>query len=159
VRADGDNGTGLTMFSRYPLERPESLAIGTIVQHAITAGVNVDGRVLTLVAAHPWPPISPAKAVERDRYLARIVSLVRSIDGPVLVAGDLNTTPWSHVFTDFVAAANLTGREPVATWPAPLGRFGIPIDHILGRRVAIDSTTVGPSLGSDHRPIIAEISF
>jgi endonuclease/exonuclease/phosphatase (EEP) superfamily protein YafD len=155
---DGE-GNGAALFSRYPLRDSARYRIGNLPKAAIRTVIAMGADEVTVIVAHPWPPTTPAQARDRDRYLAFILSLIRNGNGPLILSGDLNTTPWSYVFRDFVQSSGLAGRQALPTWPAELGLLGIPIDHVLGRAVNIESLSTGPRLGSDHRPLLADISF
>ena len=78
---------------------------------------------------------------------------------PVILVGDFNSTPWSHVMTRLRRKAGLnilSGIRP--SWPATLGISLMPIDHILVSPDIINlGVGRGPYLGSDHLPIIARL--
>jgi vancomycin resistance protein VanJ len=93
----------------------------------------------------------------------RVSGWVAGAAATVLVAGDFNLTGDSAIFrdcwsgyTDAFAEAGLGfgHTEFVKAWAS------VPIDHILGgpgwrpRRC-----WVGPDVGSDHRPVIAEMDW
>jgi endonuclease/exonuclease/phosphatase (EEP) superfamily protein YafD len=85
---------------------------------------------------------------------------VSRLDGPVVVAGDFNTTPYAPIFETFLNTARVsTFHDFPATFPAALGGLGIPIDHILVRDAELaDLASVG-SIGSDHRPLRALVKL
>jgi endonuclease/exonuclease/phosphatase (EEP) superfamily protein YafD len=88
-----------------------------------------------------------------------LAAIIARLDRPLILAGDLNATPWSYAFEDFVRAANLTPGRVVPTWPAFLGRLGIPIDFVMARGVTVEELETGPALGSDHLPVIAALTI
>ncbi len=75
-----------------------------------------------------------------------------------------NAWPWSAAFRRLTAAGNLdnslTGHRLQPSWPDGWGPLMIPIDHALhgDDLVAVDRST-GPSLGSDHRPILVTVAL
>jgi endonuclease/exonuclease/phosphatase (EEP) superfamily protein YafD len=81
----------------------------------------------------------------------------------LIVAGDFNTTPWTHSLRRFGRAAGLRrATRQIATYPSPARGnpdwppFAIfPIDHQFSgsgwRPVAVRR---GPDVGSDHYPVI-----
>jgi endonuclease/exonuclease/phosphatase (EEP) superfamily protein YafD len=92
----------------------------------------------------------------RNVYLERVASHCARIEGPLLLAGDFNLTPWSPFYSDFIRATGLVNaaRGRLATWPAWLGPLGIPIDHALLRgSLSLVRIASGPDLGSDHLPL------
>ena len=159
VEDPDDEGGGIALCSRYPFRESSSYRVGDMSKSAVRVTLAVDRREVTVIAAHPWPPTTGSRAREQKRYLTFIESLMRQVNGPLIVAGDLNTTPWSHLYTEFVEAGGLTERQALPTWPADFGFLGIPIDHVLGRAVTIKALSTGPNLGSDHRPLLADIGF
>jgi endonuclease/exonuclease/phosphatase (EEP) superfamily protein YafD len=125
--------------------------------------VQISGRRVVCYGVHPLPPMSPAYAADRDELFRQLAERVRREAGPVIVAGDFNATPWSHGMRPLVAAGlrdTQLGHGFSATWQRRIPIFAIPIDHVL---VAGDLTAAarwtGPDLGSDHRPIVAELRF
>jgi endonuclease/exonuclease/phosphatase (EEP) superfamily protein YafD len=74
------------------------------------------------------------------------------------VAGDLNCTPWSAAFREFVARSGLRdsalGRGVQGSWNARTRLTRIPIDHILvPSGWAVVHRALGPDVGSDHFPV------
>ena len=87
-------------------------------------------------------------------------------DGVQIIAGDLNTPPESPIYRTFWAGYhNAFGEAGLGfgytEWPqVPLLRFGIRIDHILsGPNWRPYRCWVGPDVGSDHLPLIAELAW
>ncbi len=118
----------------------------------IVAFVRAGKRTTRILAAHPMPPLAPEWHGKRDRLLT---IAGETADTPLIVAGDLNATPWS---TALIGAGRhgllrTTGFAP--TWPSSgRGAIGIPIDHVLAsghwRR---GQASRGPDIGSDHLPV------
>jgi endonuclease/exonuclease/phosphatase (EEP) superfamily protein YafD len=152
-----EDGEGLALYSRYPFDDSKVLSFGQRRRVAIAASLRIAERKVTVVAAHPSPPGRGGKTRERDVYLNELTALLRSAKGPVILAGDLNTTPWSYSFEDLVQSLDQPRSGFPPTWPSFLGSFGIPIDHLLGRGVEIDALRTGPDIGSDHRPLVADV--
>ena len=157
-------GSGMALFSRYPLEGAEVLNLDATSHLAIFARVNVDGVSVSVLALHPPTPMRPDKFTNRNAQFARAASIMREAQGPKLIIGDLNTTMWSPYFTDLVRESGLRdarqgfGISP--SWPVPLPTpLQIPIDHCLvGGGVAVETIWTGGRTGSDHRPLIVELS-
>ncbi len=119
------------------------------------------GRTWQLIATHPLPPISSFNAAARDEQLARVATYCAEHDGPIVVAGDLNASPWSHAFRGLCRNGHVTdsslgfGIHP--TWPTIGPLAVIPIDHILTRGMGIAARQVENPVGSDHRPVRVEL--
>jgi endonuclease/exonuclease/phosphatase (EEP) superfamily protein YafD len=93
--------------------------------------------------------------------MAILAREVQKTSGPVIVAGDFNVTRWSSKSAS-LRHAGLTdasyGKAPGATWTRSNPLISIPIDRMLygGDGMHCDRFEIGPELGSDHRPLIAE---
>jgi endonuclease/exonuclease/phosphatase (EEP) superfamily protein YafD len=83
-----------------------------------------------------------------------------------VLAGDLNTSPWSPTNRRLLAGLGLVdtaaGPWPPATrlW-RELGlprQLGAAVDRIaVSRGVAVERFVVGPEIGSDHLPVLADL--
>jgi len=112
---------------------------------------------------------SPGSTFEADYRIERFTSINAAVTGftePVVVAGNLETSRWSHAFG--VIAEGLNNSEDgfgyVASWPRTdppmVGSYmGLPLDHALYRgTITVPARRIGPDLGSAHRPLIFEVS-
>jgi endonuclease/exonuclease/phosphatase (EEP) superfamily protein YafD len=154
---------GIALLSRLPVHdlnvRDFSLAdVPTIMARL----EDHSGSLFHLIGTHPLPPIWRDYAVMRNQQLTNIAAYVRTLSGPIVVAGDLNTTSWSPNFRDFVQSSGLRdtrngfGNQP--THPYGLAPIGIAIDHVLiSPEIAVRDRSVGPDIGSDHRPVIVDL--
>jgi endonuclease/exonuclease/phosphatase (EEP) superfamily protein YafD len=118
-------------------------------------------RCVDLVALHAAPPIR-ARGAYRARQLEIAARLASAAAGPVVLLGDLNCTPWSPAFDRLQAAAGLRdsgrGRGLHPTWLSAMPFIGLPIDHVLvGPGIGVRGRRVGPDIGSDHRPVVADL--
>jgi endonuclease/exonuclease/phosphatase (EEP) superfamily protein YafD len=147
---------GVALFSRIPLERAELLWLGEPQLPSIEASMWHQGRHLSVIVTHPMPPMGARNAALRDGQLARLADHVSQLQMPVLVVGDLNVTPWSAGMRILTARGlGLRSLRPpwTPTWRAT-SVFAVPIDHALSTApLVITSRSVGPDLGSDHRPL------
>ncbi|AWB88001.1 endonuclease/exonuclease/phosphatase family protein [Mycetocola zhujimingii] len=129
----------------------------------------IDGNGPTIVAAHAVAPIEGQMDNWRDdlNWLAD-----QCASGNVIMAGDFNATidNMAGLGTAEVAAlgncidaGTQSGNGAVGTWPSSIpALLGAPIDHVMatpdwsvtGMRVA----TEADGTGSDHRPIIVQLS-
>ena len=154
---------GIAVLSRLPLarERVEPLAEGPPV---VSVELPVGRAGCLLMAAHPQPPIAADWSARRDAQLAAIGELAATEARPVIVAGDLNATPWSHGFRQLVRLRGLrdsaVGRGVQATWNARRWVPRIPIDHVVvSPEVRVIARRVGPDVGSDHLPVEATLAI
>lgn len=100
---------------------------------------------------------------EFDEIAKWSVSQQQEFDREVIAIGDLNNTPWSDRFRQFVKDSNLINSQIgfgwQTTWPAnlpPLLR--IPIDHCLhSKSLKITERAIGSNIGSDHLPLLVKL--
>jgi len=132
----------------------------------LTLLVDVGGTPTKLVGLAVQ---NPGSTFESDQRIARFTSVnsaVAESTEPVVVAGNLETSRWSHAFD--VIANGLNNSEDgfgyAATWPRndpPLigAYMGLPLDHALYRgNITVPVRRVGPDLGPAHRPLLFDIS-
>ena len=154
---------GIVLFSRIPLEDADIKLIGKVGNPSVTARFNIDGQRFTLIVTHPDSPVSKARAKNRNQQIAALGQLISSRQGTTIVLGDLNMTPWSPFFRDFLTKTGMRdsrdgfGLQP--TWPVRFPLFWIPIDHCLvSPNVIVHNRTIGPDIGSDHYPVVVDFS-
>lgn len=155
---------GIAFYSKTPILSADFLDIGEADSPSVLVRMQSSGRDLYFLGTHTLPPVNSAYARLRDIHLAELPSLVKSLDAPVLLMGDLNATPWSSPFRRLVQESELLdgsrgmGYQP--TWPAGLHPLLIPIDHCLhSRELLVIQKTIGPFVGSDHYPVIVDFAF
>lgn len=158
-------GSSVGLFSRVPLRNVRVEHVCRDRDNTLIAELVLGERRCTLVAVHPVSPHTAELLTLRNRQLEALAELVRGIGGPCVLVGDLNVTPWSPFFRDFVERSGLhdsrRGFGIHSTWPDPLPAFlRIPIDHCLhSPDMRVVRRRVGPPVGSDHRPIVLELSL
>ena len=134
----------LALWSKQPLAACEVRMIG---DYPYIRAQTADGTAL--YALHPPPPISSALAAARITYLhdtaARIAAEPRA-----LAVGDLNSSPYSPHYRDFLHTSGTTAstRYLTPTW-RPLF---LNLDHALVKNLTADTTPL-PWQHSDHRPL------
>lgn len=122
-----------------------------------------DRRFLgTLVFTHPVPPVGRIGSELRNRQLEAIADLVRKTGtGNIVVAGDLNATPWSGAMNPLWATGLRDLRMGFGispTWMRGAPWIAIPIDHVLGGPgVEVHAFEILPEEGSDHAAVSAII--
>lgn len=156
----GSRGTGLLLLSRWPMQAAV-LPDFSDVEPAIAATLVIKERRVQLLSVHTSWPIGPVCTLERDRQLLLVGDYARTHDGPLIVLGDLNISPFSQLFRDLLSGGRLRsaaqgfGWQP--TWPVFLPPAGIQIDHALvSADVAVVGFRRGAPVGSDHLPIVID---
>ncbi len=141
---------GIGIVSRRMLYKTRRMDYGNA--QVLIAQLRAGKHAARIIAAHPMPPLAPEWHGKRDALLQLVAE---TADTPVIVAGDLNATPWSTALlgTERCSLLRTTGFAP--TWPrSGRGVIGIPIDHVLAsHHFRRGSSSQGPDIGSDHLPI------
>jgi endonuclease/exonuclease/phosphatase (EEP) superfamily protein YafD len=99
----------------------------------------------------------------RNRQLVEIARFLAAQTGPLVLLGDLNTTPWNFYFQRLLADSGLRssaeGRGYQASWPGAPFLLRIPLDHVLlSPELRVVRREIGPDVGSDHLPVIVEFT-
>lgn len=154
----------VVVFSRFPvIGSGRRLANGRGLDYQI-ADLEIAGRTVSLIGLHTPSPGGSVPAARRNRFFAEIADYAAAADGPVIAAGDFNSTVWSPHFADLIAASGLNnaadGRGWRPTWPSWLPPAGIAIDHVLASDdFQVESVARGPTVGSDHFPLTVDLTL
>lgn len=153
---------GICLASRLPIKDGRVEHYGKIKRPRIVADVLVHDRWVRVIFAHPVIPMRHVGM--RNGELAVIARDARSADKPVILAGDLNCTPWSYFFYRLERDGNLRDTEKgfgyQPSWsmfhPLPL----LCIDHCLASwQFSTLKRYNGRYVGSDHLPVITELKL
>jgi len=168
---------GLCMASRYPID-------SSAVMEEFEVSAGSIGNVAFHVVRHPAGPLrvgllhleTPRSGLAGLRYRGELSQLRRNLImreggssrasrwldglGAEIFAGDFNMPVESRIYRrywgDCANAFSRTGRG--FGYTRVLLRFSVRIDHVLTcRGWEAVRTWVGPDLGSDHLPVIAEL--
>jgi len=153
----------VALISKYPILR--SVIHDLDSEPYIEATIDVNGHHLHVIAVHTQSPWNPSNWRERDLQLrdigALIVDLTQRDPAPVLLMGDWNLSVASPAWRTLRATAGLlrvSAHEP-ATWRSELGPFGITIDHLMTRGLALGPQRAFTIPGSDHRGLSGTCAF
>jgi endonuclease/exonuclease/phosphatase (EEP) superfamily protein YafD len=151
---------GIACYTRLPLKKAETRYFAGMPN--VMLDLEYEGRPLTIIATHPPPPFSARMAATWLKQLREIAAHVRKVEGDVIVAGDLNATPWCRGMRELQKESGLRFRSVDPVWTPTWGRdkpgVTIPIDHMLVKgNLSILHREVGPDLGSDHRPVMVQL--
>ncbi len=159
-----DGCFGIMLLSKYPLEHGKVVQIGQAGVPSIVAEAFLPQGVVAIIGTHPLPPVGAQGSLQRNIQLAALPRLVHQQKHPVLLIGDLNTSPWSSHFTKLLTASGLKnsmkgfGHQP--SWPVNHFFLRIPLDHVLhSPEIMIHNRAVIQDVGSDHFPVIVEFSL
>ncbi|MGB3338971.1 MAG: endonuclease/exonuclease/phosphatase family protein [Devosia sp.] len=171
VRCRGGKRANLGLYSRIPFEQAEdgacpNNAYGTTrTAHILAAFQTEDGKPFSVITTHMDWPIPVARQREQLTALSEVVD---KIEGPMILAGDFNSTPWSYSLREFVANNGLV-RETMNLLTFPMSWFYLgawrdtlpflPLDHVMTRGgIVVHDIGVGQATASDHLPVVFTFS-
>jgi len=153
---------GILILSRFPLTlRSTGVGEDPTPRH-IAAELSIGTDTISLVAIHPTNPLRFSRAHRIPAEFDAVADLCRTAPPDLVLIGDCNAAGWSSYLRALERDTGLANdgktRPSWPIWLPPLVR--LPLDHVWVRgRVALLRTLLGPRLGSDHLPLIAEIGF
>lgn len=155
---------GAVVFARWPIVAAEPLALAEGPMRAAKVTLDWHGTPITVLGVHLHWPFGPTNSRWRNQELEGIASFAAATSGPLIVAGDFNVTPWSSHFRDALDRSALNdcaaGHGLAPSWPAQAPPFGIRIDHCwASKHWRATDVRIGPGLGSDHLPLIADLAL
>jgi endonuclease/exonuclease/phosphatase (EEP) superfamily protein YafD len=171
VRCQGGKRANLGLYSKLPFtaqmsegECPENAQGRQRTAHIIVSFELSTGASFSLMTTHmDWPyPIERQREEFEDAAAA-----ANAIEGPLLVVGDFNSTPWSYAMKSFEAETglrretrNLLTYPELFTVPGGLARLEpfLPLDHVFQRGMNVSELHLGAETGSDHLPVIFTVS-
>ena len=168
------------LFSKYPLKnayagavdgRYPTIAIAEVqlpggavtvgVTHLNTPFVTAPRPALASNAIDPAPLLADAPRLEQSAQAANLARFLAKQPEDLILVGDFNSAPWSPIQIAFRAATGLDNRGhflpswPSWTWPV----FRLSLDQVFVRgRAQVTRIGLGPDVGSDHLPVVAEIA-
>ncbi|MCW1914274.1 endonuclease/exonuclease/phosphatase family protein [Luteolibacter sp. GHJ8] len=162
IHSRRDGAEGMWLLSRHPLDQPDPEGLAKN-KPWISVIIHTPLGPVRFVGMHPRTPRSGPRFLERNEQYDRIASVSAMSPLPVIVAGDLNCTPFSPWFGRFLERGKLEdtalGRGLQGTWSS--SGIRLPIDHILASPDWLgEQRQVHPDrMGSDHHPVIAVLSM
>jgi endonuclease/exonuclease/phosphatase (EEP) superfamily protein YafD len=177
-----DPSCEIMLLSKVPLRNAYAGKIDGRYPYVAEAEIDWGGRPVTVMMTHlSWPFLLPGPAALETATLepappelpdlprltqslqaANLAAHVNKRPGNLVLMGDFNSASWSAMQVAFRAATGLDNRGhylpswPTFTWPV----LRLPIDHVFVRGgLAVTGMRLGPSVGSDHLPVEAEIAI
>jgi endonuclease/exonuclease/phosphatase (EEP) superfamily protein YafD len=176
---DRDPDCEIMLLSKLPLRSPYAGKIDGRYPYIAEAEIDWGGRPVTVVMTHvSWPFMVPHRGIPiatdqpprprlpdvpdlaQSRQAANLAAHANSLPRDLVVMGDFNNASWSRVQIAFRAATGLDNRgHYLPSWPSFTGPiFRLPIDQVFLRGgLRASKMALGPSVGSDHLPIEAEV--
>jgi hypothetical protein len=152
-----DNCAGQAMLSKRPWLAGGQVITGARKPLLVWARFQWDNRTFTLTGVRLSDPLAPN---EQTADVARLLAHVASQGAAHVVAGNFNLTPFGWRFAQLQNAGFGQHATYLTTWPAqwPLPA-ALPDNVLSSETIASVRISTGPSLGADHRPLIADIAF
>ena len=162
-----EDGFGMALFSR---EKPVTMGVlgegGSAADLSGYAEWESEGRRFCLIGVHSKRPNSEWKARNQMWYLTNVEGRCRlkaRAGVPVIVVGDFNATPWSTALRSFSRDSQLRNTNQGSVFGATWRKWEpwqLLIDHVfLSPDWKLLDYQVGPSVGSDHRPVIVRAAL
>ncbi len=156
VSAPAAGNFGIAVLSRHPLRETTIFDLGP--SPTIETVVETAGGAVRVLAIHTKPPVGAALARTRNEQLDALAGRIRASDGPLLVCGDFNLSPYSPWFGRFERESGTRsarrGRGLGISWPAFMPLLGTPIDHCFLRGMLVAASVERmAATGSDHYPV------
>lgn len=161
---------GVAIYSHYPFvgEVDGNLPLCDRPGSQLRAVVQIGEHEVAVYNIHMLPPSRPPKCIARRQQFTHLLQHISAETRPVILAGDFNfagNTPYTDALkrVGLIDVHKFQGRGRGATWPTYGPSAWIPgwrIDHIfVSEELASGGSRVGGLVGSDHRPVIAEIGL
>ncbi|MEP2234229.1 MAG: endonuclease/exonuclease/phosphatase family protein [Alteripontixanthobacter sp.] len=157
-----DNTYGLMFATRLPMRDASIQDIAQADTPSVFATLTAGKHNFRLIGLHPRPPTVSQDTEERDAEIIVAAKQSRDLDMPVLAIGDFNDVAWSdttQLFQDLGSFLDpRKGRGTYATFPADMTWLGWPLDHLfMTEEFLLRDMSVGKPVGSDHRPVLAQL--
>jgi endonuclease/exonuclease/phosphatase (EEP) superfamily protein YafD len=154
---------GVAIFSKWPIASSRSVPLSAEANGGLVT-VAWQGQRVSLLGVHLHWPLGWYSAPLREQELRSIASFAASFGEPLLVAGDMNLTPWSPNFERLLKDSGLVdsavGEGLTPSWPSQFLPAGIRIDHcLMSRHWRSVEVGVGPDVHSDHRPLQVDLQL
>lgn len=157
------NYFGISLLSRYRLVDEQVVFMADARAPTVIAGIALPaGPTIRFYGVHPRPLAIGQSTAARDAVLMETALRMAAEQGPLIIAGDLNATPWSPVVRRLARIAQLNdpriGRGWFPTWKADGVIRRWPLDHVLvSDDFILGDYRVLPSFGSDHLPVLSTV--
>ena len=145
------------ILSKYPLEKDDD--------NSSLVKIIMDDTKVNIMSVHLYSTLNQKRYDIAGEQTKMITNAAKNIKGDLIIVGDLNMTPVSKRYVDFLRESNLytdvSFSNPTFTWPSFLPYYlGIQIDHILfSENVKMVRKKTTETLGSDHRPLVVDLIF
>jgi endonuclease/exonuclease/phosphatase (EEP) superfamily protein YafD len=151
---------GIGVFSRLPLLSARVVHLPAGGPPSVVVRVRVAGQPVAVVITHVHTPFAGSIHV---RHLQALANATQTFGKRVAILGDFNTPPWSGPLRQLAAEADLQdlyGHDAWRgySWPTWSAVLRVPLDNcFVSRGVVVRDHQRGPSIGSDHFPLVIDL--
>ncbi len=161
---------GLALLSKFPIRSAEKLRWTGQLAHQF-AKLNVDGRTLNVINAHPFASIAALGDKSPAAEDVRQIAALASQGEPTLVMGDFNSTDQTHAYHALESAGLNDAFRHVQgtfgpTFPVAWRFYRLPVPplvridfHWYTDHFVATESRVGPDASSDHLPLESTIAW
>ena len=166
---DDDSDYAVTLASKTTLG-PRSVMQRIVPLRLAVADIDVDGTSTLVVALNPMATVDPGGHVTWKEQIDVLKSFVPTLSGPLIIAGDLNTTRYRPEFEELLSLGLSDAIDSLGKGLNPsfqLGADGVlakigavaRLDHALVNNDmhAISMRNLEPC-GSDHLPFVLSVA-
>ncbi len=170
---------GVGIASKFPIKRSHHFPIKPHRIPGLQAVIKINEKDVMVSCLHLFPPVG--KHLKSDGFFVTLeknkqlrinqakylISKYSGWKGPLIVLGDMNEGPGDGAINIFREANlkrscdNALTEDCGATFPGATSIFPavFEIDHILGRKITFKTARVLKCGGSDHYPVLSEITI
>ena len=154
---------GIAVFSKLKIDSKIKF-LGPTATPSIITNLTAKKTALTIIAAHPVPPLGSAQLMSRNKQFIEIAKNRSSFSKHLIVIGDLNCSSFSSSFNTFLENSELkdsrAGFGLLPTWHTSMPFAQTTLDHCLvSKNITVLKRATGPNIGSNHLPISILIEF
>jgi len=162
-RSFGGPDIGFVFLSKFPILDSSVTQLSAVCNFVLEARIEINEKPVIFYGVHARRP-DLGNYIERKNQFLWLARHIKNQSLPVIVAGDFNATPYSPIFRELVDTTGLNdSREGfgwLPSWPTYFPPLWIPIDHVLlTPGIQVLKRTTGSYIGSDHYPVITELSL
>lgn len=162
-RSFGGPEIGFVFLSKLPIINNRVTKLSDVCNFFLEAVIEINQKPVMFYGIHAQRPYAQ-NYFERKNQFLWLGRQIKEQSLPVIAAGDFNTTPYSSFFREIVKITGLRdSREGfgwLPSWPTYFPPLWIPIDHVLVTPdIKVRKMTAGSYIGSDHYPVLAELSI
>lgn len=157
---------GSAIYSRIPIEQVFPPKVSGKRRYGVRGTILIDKQPVLVVAEHPPSPSARGRWHNRNLEFARLASDAQNVKTPLVIIGDLNSTPWSPFFQRLVNQGQLIDSEcgygVQPSWSTHMAFLPpmVPIDHCLtSKHFKVMERKLGPDVGSDHLPVYVRLKL